>query len=477
MAQVPTEIFRKYDIRGTVTGPDAQLTPDVALLIGKAYGMYVQRDLGLKQVFVGGDNRASTPPLMDAVIDGVLSTGLRVTDIGPVLTPTVYFASASQDDAGGIMVTGSHLTTQYNGIKMAYGRLALADQQILDLLRLIQTDDFLTGEGELLRDYHMIHTHMATIQGKVSMGDRKLRVVVDAGNGLGGTYVPPVMQACGIEVICLFCEPDGSFPNHLPNPEDPELTKDLEAAVIANNADLGIGFDGDADRCGLIDDRGRHVAADRLLALLARDLLTRMPGSKVVFDVKSSQMLPEVIRESGGEPVMWKSGHSLMKAKMAEIGAPIGGEVSGHLFIGEDYYGFDDAPLVALKVLELLSKTDQQVSTLLDDLPHLFATPEIIMSAPDDVKFRIIDAVRDRLQDHYEVVTVDGARALFEDGWGLVRASNTQPAITMRFEAHTRPQLVEYMKRFDALLDDYPQVDRSKLQRQIEIFSSEQLAH
>lgn len=477
MAQVPTEIFRKYDIRGTVTGPDAQLTPDVALLIGKAYGTYVQRELGLKQVFVGGDNRASTPPLMDAVIDGVLSTGLRVTDIGPVLTPTVYFASASQDDAGGIMVTGSHLTTQYNGIKMAYGRLALADQQILDLLRLIQTDDFLTGEGELLRDYHMIHTHMATIQGKVSMGDRKLRVVVDAGNGLSGTYVPPVMQACGIEVICLFCEPDGSFPNHLPNPENPELTKDLEAAVIANNADLGIGFDGDADRCGLIDDRGRHVAADRLLALLARDLLTRMPGSKVVFDVKSSQMLPEVIRESGGEPVMWKSGHSLMKAKMAEIGAPIGGEVSGHLFIGEDYYGFDDAPLVALKVLELLSKTDQQVSTLLDDLPHLFATPEIIMSAPDDVKFRIIDAVRDRLQDRYEVVTVDGARALFENGWGLVRASNTQPAITMRFEAHTRPQLVEYMKRFDALLDDYPQVDRSKLQRQIEIFSSEQLAH
>jgi phosphomannomutase/phosphoglucomutase len=247
--------------------------------------------------------------------------------------------------------------------------------------------------------------------------------------------------------------------------------------VIANNADLGIGFDGDADRCGVIDNRGRHVAADRLLALLARDLLARMPGAKIVFDVKSSQMLPEVIRASGGEPVMWKSGHSLMKAKMAEVGAPLGGEVSGHIFIGEDYYGFDDAPLVALKVLEMLSKTDQQVSALLDALPHLVATPEIIMSAPDDVKFRIIDAVRDRLQDRYEVVTVDGARALFENGWGLVRASNTQPAITMRFEAHTRPQLVEYMKRFNDLLDDYPQVDRTNLVKQIEVFSSEQPAH
>ena len=477
MAHVPPEIFRKYDIRGTVTGPDVQLTPEVARLVGQAYGTYVQRELGLTQVFVGGDNRASTPPLMDAVIEGLLTTGLRVTDIGPVLTPTVYFASASHDTAGGIMITGSHLTTQYNGIKMAYGRLALADEQIQELLHLIQADDFLTGQGELSRDYHMIHTHMAAIQSKVTMGDRKLRVVVDAGNGLSGMYVPPVMQACGVEVICLFCEPDGSFPNHLPNPEDPELTKDLEAAVIAHKADLGIGFDGDADRCGIIDDRGRHVAADRLLALLARDLLTRMPGAKVVFDVKSSQTLPEVIRASGGEPVMWKSGHSLMKAKMAEIGAPIGGEVSGHLFIGEDYYGFDDAPLVALKVLELLSKTDQTVSAMLDDLPQLVATPEIIMRAPDDVKFRIIDAVRDRLQDRYEVVTVDGARAIFEDGWGLVRASNTQPAITMRFEAHTRPQLVEYMKRFDALLDDYPQVDRSNLQRQIEAFSSEQLLH
>jgi phosphomannomutase/phosphoglucomutase len=302
------------------------------------------------------------------------------------------------------------------------------------------------------------------------MGPRRLKVVVDAGNGLSGSYVPPVMEDLGVEVICLFCEPDGSFPNHLPNPENPELTKDLEAAVIEHNADFGIGFDGDADRCGLIDDHGHHVAADRLLALLARDLLARHPGAKVVFDVKSSQVLPDIIREHGGEPVMWKSGHSLMKMKMSEIGALIGGEVSGHIFIGEDYYGFDDAPLVALKALEIFSKTDKSLSQALGEMPSMLATPEIIMSAPDNIKFRIIDAVRDRLQDRYEVNTVDGARAIFENGWGLVRASNTQPAITMRFEAHTNAQLVEYMHRFDDLLDDYPEVDRSNLRKQIEAF-------
>ncbi len=471
MAQVPTAVFRKYDIRGTAVGDDAQLTPSFATLVGKAYGTFVQRHLGVTQVFVGGDNRVTTAALKDGVIAGVASTGLKVTDIGEVLTPTVYFAAASHEGAGGIMITGSHLTTIYNGIKMAYGKLALAGEQIQDLLKLIQTDNFEIGDGERVEDFDMIHTHMDVIQGKVSLGDRKLKVVVDAGNGLSGTYAPPVMEALGVEVIRLYCEPDGTFPNHLPNPEDPELTKDLEAAVIKHGADFGIGFDGDADRCGLIDEHGHHVAADRLLALLARDLLTRYPGTPVIFDVKTSQVLPEIIRAHGGEPVMWKSGHSLMKLKMAEIGALIGGEVSGHLFIGEDYYGFDDAPLVALKVLELLSKTDKSLSTLLGELPSLPATPEIIMSAPDDVKFKIIDSVRDQLQEKYEVLTVDGARAQFEDGWGLVRASNTQPAITMRFEARTHAQLVEYMQRFDALLEDFPQVDRTGLRKQIAAFS------
>jgi phosphomannomutase / phosphoglucomutase len=476
MAQVPKSIFRAYDIRGLATewkGSPAQLTIEVAQLVGRGYGTYCQRTFGMERVFIGSDNRLTSAQLKYAVISGVLSTGLHVTDIGGVMTPSVYYASASYGGkGGGIQVTGSHLDLQYNGIKMAYGKLALSGDQIQSILQLILNDDFNIGLGQLAYDFDLPKRHMQTIAGKVKLGDRKLKVVVDAGNGLSGSFMPDVYESLGVEVVRLYCEPDGTFPNHLPNPEDVTTTKDLEAKVIETGADMGIAFDGDADRCGIIDEHGHHIAADRLLALLARDLLKRAPGAKVVFDVKSSQALADVIKESGGVPVMWKAGHSLMKAKMNEIGALIGGEVSGHLFIGEDYYGFDDAGLVSLKVLEIFSKTAQTVSEAFDAIPKLLATPEIIMSAPDDVKFAIIDTVKSKLSAEHEVIDVDGARALFADGWGLVRASNTQPAITMRFEARTNAQLVEYMKKFNDLLDDYPVVDRTKLEEQITAFSA-----
>jgi phosphomannomutase / phosphoglucomutase len=312
---------------------------------------------------------------------------------------------------------------------------------------------------------------METIKSMVKI-HRPLKVVVDAGNGVSGEPVPPVLSDLGIEVTCLYCESDGTFPNHLPNPEDEEMTVDLQAKVVELGADLGLAFDGDADRCGFIDNHGHHIAADRLLALLARDLLSRIPGAPIVFDVKASQALPDEIRKYGGVPVMWKSGHSLMKAKMHEINSPLGGEVSGHLFVGENYYGFDDAPLVALKTLEIIANSNKTVSELFAEIPTLLATPEIIMSAPDNVKFSIIDEMTAELQKDFEVLTVDGARANFEHGWGLVRASNTQPAITMRFEAYNAQQLVEYMTRFKALLDQHPEVDSEKLQEQIVRFSS-----
>jgi phosphomannomutase/phosphoglucomutase len=316
----------------------------------------------------------------------------------------------------------------------------------------------------------MIRRHMDTIKSKVKLGSRKIKVAVDSGNGLSGSYMPQVMRDLGVEVIELFCEPDGSFPNHLPNPEDPELTKDLEAAVIEHKTDLGIAFDGDADRCGTIDNHGHHVAADRLLALLARDLLSRHPGARIVFDVKSSQALEDEIKKHGGVPVMWMSGHSLMKAKMREIGSLLGGEVSGHMFIGEDYFGFDDAPLVSLKVLEILSKSEESFTELLEGMPKLVATPEIILPAPDEDKFQIISALGKKLAETYKIVDVDGARAMFEQGWGLVRASNTQPAITLRFEAYTRPEIVRYMTIFNDLLKAYPQVNREKLEAVMESY-------
>lgn len=472
MAQVITTIFRKYDIRGTVTGAAPQLTPDLARYVGKALGTYLPKQFGTERVYVGQDNRLSSEPLKLALIEGLLSTGMNVTDIGQVLTPTVYFASASHGDRGaGVMITGSHLDTNYNGIKMAYGSLALADQQIQELLKIIQTDAFAAGQGELARDYDMLHKHMAVIKTKVKI-ERPLNVVLDAGNGLSGSVVPQVLMDLGINVTCLYCEPDGTYPNHLPNPEDPEMTKDLEAKVVEVGADLGLAFDGDSDRCGFIDNHGHHIAADRLLALLARDLLSRQPGAAIVFDVKASQALPDEIRKYGGIPVMWKSGHSLMKMKMREVNSPLGGEVSGHLFIGENYFGFDDAPLVALKTLEIIARSGKTIGELFAEIPTLLATPEIIMSTPDAIKFQVIEEIGAALDKEFEVVTVDGARAIFDQGWGLVRASNTQPAITMRFEAYTPQKLVEYMLRFKALVDKHPEVDSTKLKDQIAAFSS-----
>ncbi len=472
MTEFDRSIFRKYDIRGTAAGATPQLRPDVALLVGKALGTYLPRQFGSERVFVGSDNRLTSAPLKAAVIAGLSQAGLPVTDIGEVLTPTVYFASASYGGRGaGVMITGSHLDTRYNGIKMAYGKLALAGEQIQDLLRLIETGAFADGAAEVDEDFSMIDQHMAAIQSKVTMA-KPMKVVLDAGNGLSGAYLPPVLRGLGLELTCLYCEPDGSFPNHLPNPEDPEMTRDLEAKVLEVGADLGLAFDGDSDRCGFIDNHGHHIAADRLLALLARDLLSRHPNTPIVFDVKCSQALPDEIKKYGGEPVMWKSGHSLMKQKMNEIGSLLGGEVSGHLFIGEDYYGFDDAPLVALKTLEIISKSEKTIAEIFAEIPKLVATPEIVLSAPDALKFKMIDEMTASLQDEYEVVTVDGARVIFEHGWGLVRASNTQPAVTLRFEAYNRAQVAAYMQIFKAQLDKYPSIDQSKFDAQIAAFSS-----
>ena len=462
MAQIDTSIFRKYDIRGLVSGDAPQVTPALARLVGKALGTYLPEKFGTDHMFVGCDNRPSSEGLKAAMIEGIASTGMNVTDIGPVLTPTLYYATASfGDNGGGVMITGSHLDTRYNGIKMAYGRLALAGEQIQDVLELILEDAFKSGIGEITKDYEVIRRHMETIAGMVKLA-KPLTVVMDAGNGLSGSHVPDVLEKLGATVQCLYCESDGTYPNHLPNPENPEMTKDLEAKVVELGADLGLAFDGDSDRCGFIDNHGHHIAADRLLALLARDLLSRHPGGSIVFDVKSSQALPDEIKKYGGVPVMWKSGHSLMKRKMAEIGALLGGEVSGHLFIGENYYGFDDAPLVALKTLEIIAASDKTIAQIFDEVPKLVATPEIILSAPDDIKFKIVDEIRAELENAYTVVAVDGARAEFENGWGLIRASNTQPAVTLRFEAYERSQIVEYMQRFKVLLDRYPAVDQTK---------------
>ncbi len=468
MTTFDPNIFRKYDIRGVATGEAPQITPELALLVGKAYGTYMKRNFGTETAYIGGDNRVSTPALKAAIGEGIAATGVEVIDIGEVLTPTVYYAASTLGESGGgVMITGSHLEEKYNGIKLSQGSQCLAGDEIQALRRMIEEEDFDTTLN-IRMDRSIVDEHFETIKNKVQMGDRKIKLVLDAGNALAGAYMPQIYEDLGFEVVCLYCDPDPTFPNHLPNPEQPELVEDLRKAVLAHNADIGIGFDGDSDRCGVIDDEGNHISSDRVTALLAMDMLKRHPGAKVVFDVKSSQSLVDMVNQAGGEASLWKTGHSLMKARMKEIGAMMGGEVSGHIFIGEAYYGFDDAPLVSLKLLEILSHSDKTLAELFQEIPKLEATPEIIMQTPDDVKADVVAKVKEKLAKKYEIIDIDGARALFEHGWGLIRMSNTHPAITMRFEADTKEHLLEYMAVMRSAVSEFEdQVDLSEFEEAV----------
>ena len=440
-------IFRAYDVRGKV-GSD--LTPEVFELVGRAYGTLVSRKGG-RRVALGMDNRVTSPPLKEAFGQGVLSTGLDVVDIGVNTTPLLYFATAHWKLDGGATVTGSHNPVSDNGVKMVHaGAAPLTEDEIQGLLATIRAGDFERGLGtRTARDPR--EEYFGAIRKSVTLA-RPLTVVVDAGNGIAGSFAPELLRRLGCEVVELYCESDGTFPNHLPDPEMEENVRDLIARVREVRADLGIGFDGDADRMGVVDERGRRHEADLVLALLARDLLQRHPGAKILFDVKCSQVLVDDIRAHGGQPVMWKTGHSHLKRKMREDGILLGGEVSGHLFFGENWYGVDDGILAACKFLELCSRSAAPVSSHFDTLPHLYNTPELKAPCPDDRKFELVAELARQFKGRYETVDIDGVRILFPEGWGLVRASNTNPYLTLRFEGRSQAA-VDEMKRvvYDAL--------------------------
>jgi phosphomannomutase/phosphoglucomutase len=441
-------IFRAYDVRGRI-GSD--INPEVFRVIGRAYGSLVRRGGG-RTVAIGQDNRDSSADLKAGFTAGVRAAGVDVVDIDVVTTPILYFATAHWGLDGGANITGSHNPVDYNGVKMVHrGAAPLTEDEIQDLRKMAESGDLETGQGGLAtrspRD-----DYFATLQGLVTL-PRRLRVVADAGNGVAGLYGPEILRRIGCEVIELHCESDGSFPNHLPDPEDPENVVDLQARVVEVGADAGLAWDGDADRVGVIDERGHRHEADLILVLLARDLLARHPGAQVVFDVKSSQSLVEDIRRHGGVPVMWKTGHSHLKRKMREDGILLGGEVSGHMFFAENYYGVDDGILAACKIMEIAARHREPLSRLFASVPHLQATPELKALCPDAEKFRVIDELSRELKRRYETIDIDGARVLFPGGgWGLVRASNTNPYLTLRFEAHTDGE-IEAMKRviYDAL--------------------------
>jgi phosphomannomutase/phosphoglucomutase len=440
-------IFRAYDVRGRV-GED--INADVFSQVGRAYATLVRRRGG-RRVAVGQDNRLSSAELKAGFVEGVRAAGLDVVDIGTVTTPILYFATAHWRLDGGANITGSHNPIEYNGVKMVHaGAAPLTEDEIQSLRKMAEAADYESGNGAL-ETRSPRADYFATITSMIQL-TRPLKVVVDAGNGIAGSFAPELLRRLGCEVIEQHCESDGRFPHHLPDPEDEHNVVDLQARVVEERADLGVAYDGDADRVGIIDERGRRHEADLILVLLARDLLARHPGAKIVFDVKSSQSLVDDIRRHGGVPVMWKTGHSHLKRKMREDGILLGGEVSGHMFFAERYYGVDDGILASAKVIEVAARSAEPISRLFDSVPHLRATPELKAMCPDAEKFRVIEELSRDLKQRYETIDIDGARVLFPNGWGLVRASNTNPYLTLRFEAHTDAEIDE-MKRviYDAL--------------------------
>lgn len=438
--------------------PPLDLTPETVYLIGKGAGTYLLEKNGLN-IAVGRDNRLSSPVLHEAFMKGLIKVGCNVIDIGLVTSPMMYYSVCKYSYDGGVMITASHNPKEYNGVKIVEKNAhSICGDELQKILKIIQQGDFKKGRGSYSGKDDVFADYKEDIKNLVSL-KKPLKIVVDAGNGVAGKYAPELLRAIGCEVTELYCNLDGNFPNHEANPEELDNMLDLISLVRAKKADLGIGFDGDGDRVGIVDENGKHYSADYLLLLLARDVLERQKGAKIVFDVKVSQVLIDDIKKHGGDPVMSKTGHSFIESKMKEIGAPLAGEVSGHLFFAEDYYGFDDAFLGAAKILEIASEHDKSFSHLFDDVPKTFMTPEFKAPCPDDKKFQIIKELTDYFTSNYDCITIDGVRVNFPGmAWGAVRASNTSPNLTLRFEAGSREQLDEIQKIFYEQIKNYSEV-------------------
>lgn len=443
--QVPTAIFRQYDIRGVVS---EQIDARVAHAIGRAVATVARKRLGRPaRLAVGRDNRPSGELLSDAVRDGVAVAGAVAVDVGMLPTPALYLALHETEVDGGIQVTGSHNPPEFNGFKMVVAGDTLHGDDIQELYRLIDRNetDQDDGTGGLETDPTVLQKWGDAILKRNGPLVKQLRVVVDCGNGVASLVAENLLSRLGAEVVPLFCESDGTFPNHHPDPTVLENLQDLQEAVRRTNAALGIAFDGDGDRIGVVDEQGMVVFGDKLLALFGRDLVARFgKGHHVIFDVKCSDVLGMDLEHSGLVPQMWKTGHSLIKAKMKELEAPLAGEMSGHVFFGGDYYGFDDAMFAAARLLDYLAKADAPVSVLLSSLPPRYSTPELRVPCDDDRKFEVVARAVEYFSSRYETSNIDGVRISFDDGWGLIRASNTQPVLVMRFEASTEENLAAY---------------------------------
>ena len=442
-------IFRAYDVRGLA---DVDLTDDVVYGLGRAYASAV-RDVGGKVVTLGRDCRVHGARLRASLLRGLVDSGVDVIDVGVVPSPLLYFSVFHHDADGGIQITGSHNPAEYNGFKMMLGKSSLHGAAVQDLKRRIEQADYFEGVGTLRED-PIFDAYIDYVVDNLNLGPRKLKVVVDGGNGTGGPPAVALLKRLGVEIVERFIEMDGTFPNHHPDPTVVENLQDVIAAVAEHSADFGVAYDGDADRIGVIDERGDIIWGDRLMIILSRAVLAENPGAAIVSEVKCSKVLFEDIAKQGGRPIMGKVGHSIIKERMKQEDALLGGEMSGHIFFRHRWFGFDDAVYTTGRLIEIMSHVDGPLSSLLDGVPETHATPELRLNCPDDLKFDVVERAVTHFKALYPVNDIDGARIEFEGGWGLIRASNTQPVIVLRAEAETPEALVHIRETLEHFVHD-----------------------
>jgi phosphomannomutase/phosphoglucomutase len=445
-------IFRKYDIRGVV---EEDFTDDVVVNIGKAYGTLVKRK-GAQKISLSGDIRTTTPRLKELFAKGVLSTGIDVVDIGILPTPANYYSMYKMDIEGAVQITGSHNPADMNGFKMSYDKQSVYGDEIQEMRKLIENEDFEKGQGELTEEDILEHYNREIVK-NIKL-EKDVKLAVDCGNGAACLSAPEALEEIGCDVTRFYCEVDGTFPNHHPDPTVKEYIQDLIQEVKAGDYDFGVAFDGDADRLGIIDNEGNIIWADYIMILFLDEVIEG--GEKVIFDVKCSQALEDMIKEKGGVPLMWKTGHSLIKEKMREEGVDFAGEMSGHICFADDYYGYDDAIYAALRFAQMISRHDKKLSDIIAEIPSYYSTPEMRLDCPDDkTKFEIAEKSAAYFKENYECIDVDGVRIKFGDGWGLVRASNTQPVIVTRFEAKTEKRLEEIKNEVLGKLESFGEIE------------------
>ncbi|MCK9186557.1 phosphomannomutase/phosphoglucomutase [Candidatus Gracilibacteria bacterium] len=470
MTKLNPNIFRAYDIRG-IAAPKyedqiADLTDEIAYLIGLGTATYLKEKYEIKNMAVGCDIRLTSENLKSAFIKGVLECGIDVTDIGDSVSPMIYWASCAMPFDSATNITASHNPKEYNGIKtVTKNAHSICGEELQEILKIIQSEKFSKTEKQgTLEKKDIWPFYMKDLLSKVKLDttkhlNRKIKVVIDAGNGVAGKFAPELLRNFGCEIIELYCEPDGNFPNHEANPEEETNMKDLMKAVVEQNADIGIGFDGDGDRVGIVDEKGKMYCADFVLLMLVRDLIERIKNPKVVFDTKFSLSIINKLKDLGAETIMSKTGHSFIEEKIKHEHADIGGETSGHLFFAENYYGFDDAFLAALKLISIVGKHTHPVSQMFNDVPRTFSTPEIKIPCSDDTKFAVVKELVDYFTKDYDCITIDGVRVQFdENSWAAIRASNTSPNLTLRFEAKTQEKLQEIKKIMADALKNHPEI-------------------